>query len=295
MVIQAKKKHTHRHSGLGRGLDSLIATTHLDSQKNDILHIDVASLRAGIGQPRKNFNATSLNELAESIRQKGLLQPLLIRDINGTNAYEIVAGERRYRAAKIAGLQTVPCIVMQIDDVTAHEVALIENIQREDLDPLEEAFGYKTIMENFHYTQQQMAQIIGKSRSRIANTLRLLQLPEEVQQHIRNGTLTSGHAKVLVGVKNATTIAKKIISENMSVRQTEQYIKDLKNPTKPSKNTNDTSDSLQQTQQQLLSQLYNRPVNIKINAKGAGKITLPFDNKHDMEQLLNALANMRGE
>ena len=293
MVIQAKKKQKNRTGGLGRGLESLMATTHFESSQNDIKHIPLDNLRTGIGQPRKSFDDASLNELAESIRTKGVLQPLLIRDINGTNAYEIVAGERRYRAAKIAELSSLPCILMQIDDVEAYEIALIENIQREDLDPLEEAFGYKNIMENFHYTQEQMAQMVGKSRSRIANALRLLNLPDDIQYHISNGEISAGHAKVLVGVKDASAIAKKIISTNMSVRETEKYIKELKNP-KPSVPSKDIP-ILQKTQQDLLSQLYTRPVSIKVNAKGAGRVILSFSDTQDMENLLNTLANMHGK
>lgn len=291
MVIQAKKKHTDRTTGLGRGLNSLIATTHLASPQNEIRYIPIQNLRAGIGQPRKSFDDTSLNELAESIREKGILQPILIRDINGTNAYEIVVGERRYRAAKIAELQSLPCILMQIDDVQAYEIALIENIQREDLDPLEEAFGYKNIMENFHYTQEQMAQMVGKSRSRIANALRLLNLPDDVQQHISNGDISAGHAKILVGVKDASGIVKKIIANNMSVRETEKYIKDLKSNTTTPTEPKDIP-VLQKTQQDLLSQLYHRPVNIKVNTKGAGKVTISFSDSNDMHDLLNTLANM---
>ncbi len=295
-MVKAKKKRKKPQNGLGRGLDSLIGTPHFDTLKNNIVDVEIQNLRTGIGQPRKNFNESNLQELAESIRETGVIQPLLVRDTDGTHTtYEIIAGERRYRAAKIVSLQTLPCIVMKIDDTTAHEVALIENIQREDLNPMEEALGYQKIIDTFGYTQDQMAQKVGKSRSHIANVLRLLNLPQQVQHHISDGNISLGHAKVLVGVENAPSLAKKIIDENMNVRETEKYVKKLKRktPLKPSPAIDGDIHTLKKTQEQLLSQLYKRSVAIKINAKGAGKITLSFNNKHDLNALLEMLANMR--
>lgn len=290
MSIQANKKTT-KTNNLGRGLESLISTTHVATPTigDTITHIAVENLRAGIGQPRTAFDENALQELSESIKEKGILQPLIIRDINGTHTYEIVAGERRFRAAKMANLATLPCIIKKLSDTDAHEVALIENIQREDLDPMEEALGYRTIMDNFSYTQEEMSQKIGKSRSRIANALRLLKLPEDVQNMLVQKQLSAGHAKVLIGIDNASAIARKIIQENMSVRETERYIQDLKNTVKPHKATATKTDTLQREKQDLLCRVLKRHVDIKITAKGSGKITLAFTDEADMDVLLNTL------
>ena len=225
--------------GLGRGLSALMAnletTTNDDKQdfsNTEVLErrIPIEKLHPNVNQPRKKFNQADLEDLANSIRVKGVLQPLIVRKHPlKENEYEIVAGERRWRASQMAQLHELPVILREFSDIEVLEVAIIENIQRADLNPIEEAMGYQQLMDKFDHTQEQMANALGKSRSHIANLLRLLSLPSDVQDYVKEGKLTSGHARALITSDNANDLAQLVVSNKLSVRETEQLVKGLGN------------------------------------------------------------------
>ncbi|HWD26696.1 MAG TPA: ParB/RepB/Spo0J family partition protein [Rhizomicrobium sp.] len=215
-----------RHRGLGRGLSALIGEEAVPT-RGEVARathkLPVAFIRANKMQPRKRFAPEDLNDLAASVKEKGVLQPILVRPLKGeVNAYEIVAGERRWRAAQMAKLHEVPVVVREMGDGESLEIALIENIQRADLNPIEEAAGYYELMERYGYTQERMAHEVGKSRPHIANTLRLLTLPEGVKVLLRDGKLTAGHARSLIGLPNAEALANEIVAGALNVREVEQ-------------------------------------------------------------------------
>ena len=209
--------------GLGRGLSSLLGDT---TKKIETNKVSINDLTRNKFQPRKNFSSESLEELTNSIKEQGIIQPIVVRPDKTTDGkYEIIAGERRWLASQKAGLYEVPVVILDVDDVKSLEFAIIENIQRQDLNPIEEARGYKRLMDDFGYNQDKLSKFIGKSRSYIANSLRLLSLPEEVLSMVEQGNLTSGHARSLVGLMNAKSLAKQIIDRTLSVRQSEQLVK----------------------------------------------------------------------
>ena len=213
--------------GLGRGLSSLIGDTDTKVVKNKV---SVSSLIRNKYQPRKNFNEESLKELTDSIRERGVIQPIIVRRSNDEkDKYEIIAGERRWLASQNAGLHEVPIVEIEADDLKSLEFAIVENVQRNDLNPIEEAKGYERLINEFYYDQEKVSKFIGKSRSHITNSLRLLSLPSEVISLIERGKLSQGHAKVLVGLDNAKFLATKIVDKKMSVRQVENLIRFLKN------------------------------------------------------------------
>ena len=215
------------HRGLGRGLSALIGDEVSPAQPaKGQRTVPVAFLRPNRFQPRKTFGAEELNDLANSIREKGVLQPILVRPIKGeTDAFEIVAGERRWRAAQLAKLHDVPIVIRELSDGESLELAIIENVQRADLNAVEEAAAYRELMEHFSYTQERVAQEVGKSRSHIANTIRLLKLPETVQAMIRSGKLTAGHARTLIGASDPEAMAREIVASALNVRQAEHRSK----------------------------------------------------------------------
>lgn len=211
---------------LGRGLAALIgdmATVEgaRVTESGGIKKLPIEFIIANRSNPRRSFDPEQLEDLTNSIREKGVMQPLLVRPSNDPNIFELIAGERRWRAAQKAGLHDVPVIVRDVDDKEALELAIIENVQRADLNPLEEAMGYGQLIEQFEYTQQDLAQVIGKSRSHVANTLRLLKLPEDVRSMVASGTLTAGHARTLITAEDPTTLARQIVSGGLSVREAE--------------------------------------------------------------------------
>jgi ParB family chromosome partitioning protein len=213
--------------GLGRGLSSLIGETKIENKKNELLVTDITPNKY---QPRKNFDEDSLNDLTNSIKERGMLQPIIVRKSNLEKfKYEIIAGERRWLAAQKAGLHNVPVVITEADDLKSLEFAIVENVQRHDLNPLEEAQGYKRLIDDFSYDQEKVSKFIGKSRSHITNCLRLLTLPDAVIRLIENKRLTAGHAKILVGLDNASFVASKIIEKKFSVRQAENFVRMFKN------------------------------------------------------------------
>tara|TARA_B110000971_G_C19933786_1_gene465316 strand:+ start:176 stop:1024 length:849 start_codon:yes stop_codon:yes gene_type:complete len=212
--------------GLGRGLSSLIGETKLEININKL---PISDLLSNKFQPRKLFDEVNLQDLTNSIKERGIIQPIIVRkSVDQNSKYEIIAGERRWLAAQKAGLHEVPVVITDVNDLKSLEFAIVENVQRHDLNVIEEARGYQRLIEEFSYDQEKVAQFIGKSRSHIANFLRLLNLPDDVLKLIENKELSPGHAKILVGLENATFVAKKIIEKNFSVRQSEQFVKIFK-------------------------------------------------------------------
>ena len=213
--------------GLGRGLSSLLgdSTSKIETNK-----VSINDLTRNKFQPRKNFSKENLDELTNSIKEQGVIQPIVVRpDKSSSGKYEIIAGERRWLASQNAGLHEVPIVVLNVDDVKSLEFAIVENVQRQDLNAIEEARGYQKLIDEFNYNQEKLSQFIGKSRSYIANSLRLLSLPEEVLLMVEQGSLTAGHARSLIGLKNVVEIAKKIIKKNLSVRQAEVLARQFRN------------------------------------------------------------------
>jgi len=212
--------------GLGRGLSSLIGDSSKKIEKNKI---SINDLTRNQFQPRKNFSKESLEELANSIREQGVIQPIIVRPNKSSEGkYEIIAGERRWLASQNAGLHEIPAVVLNVNDVKSLEFSIIENVQRQDLDPIEEARGYQRLIDDFNYNQEKLSQFIGKSRSYIANSLRLLSLPDEVLAMVEQGDLSAGHARSLINLNNSIEIAKKIIQKKLSVRQSEILVKQFR-------------------------------------------------------------------
>ena len=263
--------------GLGRGISSLIGDTKNTSLKNKI---SISEIVRGKYQPRKIFNKESLEELSNSIRERGVVQPIIVRKSREfNNKYEIVAGERRWLASQNAGLNEIPAVVIEADDIKALEFAIVENVQRSDLNPVEEATGYKRLMDEFGYDQEKVGKFIGKSRAHIANCLRLLTLPKDVINLIVTGKITQGHAKVLVGMENANLLAKKIVEKKLSVRQAENLVNLFKKPKKIKLISKDSN--LKELENILINKLGIR-VSIKNKRNNSGSIS--FDYK-DLDQL----------
>ncbi len=263
--------------GLGRGLSSLIGETKVETKKNKLSLSDIVPNKF---QPRKNFEEENLEDLANSIKERGVIQPIIVRQsISENSKYEIIAGERRWLAARKAGLHDIPVVITEADDLKSLEFAIVENVQRHDLNPLEEAQGYKRLIDEFSYDQEKVSKFIGKSRSYITNSLRLLNLPEEILKFIEERKLTSGHAKILVGLDNALFIANKIIEKKLSVRQAENFVKIFRK--KPNK-SNLFKDPDIKNLEQIISDKTGLSVLIKNNKRNKGTITFSY---HDSDQL----------
>ena len=214
--------------GLGRGLSSLIGENRIERNTDKLL---ISEIIPNKFQPRKNFDEESLQDLSNSIKERGIVQPIIVRTASDPKAkYEIIAGERRWLAAQKAGLHEIPAVITNVDDLKSLEYAIVENVQRHDLNPLEEAQGYQRLIDEFSYDQEKVSKFIGKSRSYITNSLRLLTLPKEVLKMIENRKLSAGHAKILVGLENAQFVASKIVQKKLSVRQAEAFVKIFKKP-----------------------------------------------------------------
>ena len=261
--------------GLGRGLSSLIGDTKTVSKNNKI---SVSDLIRNRYQPRKTFDEESLEELTNSIKSRGIIQPIIVRTSN-ENKYEIIAGERRWLAAQRAGLHEVPVVVVDVDDKKALEFGIVENVQRHDLNSIEEAEGYKRLIDEFSYDQEQVAKFIGKSRSHITNSLRLLTLSNYITDLIKTNKITPGHAKILVGLENSDQIAKKIVKKNLSVRQTENLVRLYKSPSKSFKASKDPN--IKKIESELMEKI---GLKTKITNKKNNKGFVTFDYR-DLEQL----------
>ena len=262
--------------GLGRGLSSLIGETKIEEKTNKLL---IGDLFPNKFQPRKIFDEDSLNDLEKSIRERGIIQPIIVRKSDENAKYEIIAGERRWLAAQKAGLHEVPVVVTEADDLKSLEFAIVENVQRNDLNPLEEAQGYQRLINDFSYDQEKVSKFIGKSRSYITNCLRILTLPRDVLDLIETKEISAGHAKILVGLENATFVARKIIEKKLSVRQSENFVKIFK---KKKSFLAKSSDPNIQNLERSISDKIGLNVSIKNNKKNKGTITFVY---HDIEQL----------
>ncbi len=263
--------------GLGRGLSSLIGETKVESKTNKLPLSEIVPNKY---QPRKDFDEGNLKDLANSIKERGVIQPIIVRTSSSDSTkYEIIAGERRWLAARKAGLHDIPVVITDADDLKSLEFAIVENVQRHDLNPLEEAQGYKRLIDEFSYDQEKVSKFIGKSRSYITNSLRLLNLPTAVLTLVENKKISAGHAKILVGLENALFIAEKIVEKKLSVRQTENFVKIFK---KKRVISNISKDPNIKDLEQLLSDKIGLSVKIKNNKKNKGTITFSY---HDIDQL----------
>ena len=263
--------------GLGRGLSSLIGETKLEPQKN---HLAISDLTPNKFQPRKIFDESNLEDLTKSIKERGMIQPIIVRESNDDKSkFEIIAGERRWLAAQRAGLHNVPVVVTEADDLKSLEFAIVENVQRHDLNPLEEAQGYKRLIDEFSYDQEKVSKFIGKSRSHITNSLRLLTLPDDVIKLIETQKLTAGHAKILVSLENASFVASKIIEKKLSVRQAENFVKIFKNKKQRSSKSKDTNIIALELS---ISNQIGINVDIQNNKRNKGKISFEYK---DLDQL----------
>ena len=281
--------------GLGTGLDALFGSAAFDDEEAELLTLPISKVEPRSEQPRKYFDEDALQELADSIAQYGLIQPITVRK-QSSGYYQIIAGERRWRASRLAGLTEVPVRVIEADDRRTAELALVENLQREDLDPIEEAEGYKTLMDNYHLTQEEAAERVGKSRSAVANSLRLLGLCPEVRQMLQNGDLSGGHARALLPLKADLQLdaANLIVKQGLSVRQTEALAKRLSNPKEERKPTNDEliAESYGRLAAQELSDKIGRTCRI-VSGKKKGRIELDYYGIDDLNDLLEALAAIK--
>lgn len=289
--------------GLGKGLDSLIPNTiggnstakkNTDSKgkviENQETLVKITKVEPNRDQPRKNFDEDALLELSDSIKQFGLLQPILVQDRK--DYYEIIAGERRWRAAKLAGMKEVPVIVKNLTDQEIVEISLIENIQREDLNPIEEAQAYKRLLNEFNLKQDEVAERVSKSRTAVTNSMRLLKLSDEVQQMVIDEMISTGHARALLSIEDKEqqyAIAQKIFDEKLSVRDVEKLVKNLNKPEKPKKAENKDLTVFYQQIEDNLKESLSTKVSISSKGNGAGKIEIEFFSNEDLDRLLEAM------
>lgn len=294
------KKHERR--GLGRGLSTLMSDVSIDNaprqagafQAQNDQQIPIEKIAPNPDQPRRDFVQSDLDDLAASIREKGIIQPLIVRKLQGkSTSYEIVAGERRWRAAQLAQLHEVPAIVREYSDTEVLEIAIIENIQRADLNPVEEAAGYEQLMQRFGHTQEKLASALGKSRSHIANLMRLLQLPKEVLAMLRDGKLTAGHARALITTENPVELARLVVKKGLSVRETERLAKEV-NP-KPAKVKLKPSEKDADTRALEGDLAANLGMKVSVdhtNGKETGKLTISYGNLEQLDDLCRILTAM---
>jgi ParB family transcriptional regulator, chromosome partitioning protein len=284
--------------GLGRGLSALMADVNLSPADNDPVArrieadsaVAVEKIQPNPNQPRRDFDPQALSELAESIRAKGIIQPLVVRRIPGGDMYEIVAGERRWRAAQMAQLHEVPIVIRDFTDSEVLEIAIIENIQRADLNAVEEALGFRQLMDRFGHTQEKLAEALAKSRSHIANTLRLLNLPEEVQGLVRAGELSAGHARALIGAVDPVGMARKVVASGLSVRDTEKLAKAAAaKPGRPRAARAEKDADTRAIEADLSANL-GMAVTIDHNATGGGVLQIKYNDLDQLDQLCQALS-----
>ena len=270
--------------GLGRGLSSLIGETKVETPKNQL---SISDLIPSKYQPRKIFDEDNLNDLTNSIKERGILQPIIVRKSNDDKSkFEIIAGERRWLAAQKAGLHNVPVVITEADDLKSLEFAIVENVQRHDLNPLEEAQGYRRLIDEFNYDQEKVSKFIGKSRSHITNSLRLLTLPLEVIKLIETQKLTAGHAKILVGLENSSFVANKIVEKKLSVRQAESFVKIFKNKRQKPNNVKDANIKDLEIS---VSNKIGLNVLIKNKKNNKGKITFEYKGLDQLNRIIDII------
>ena len=270
--------------GLGRGLSSLIGDTKVNTNTNKLLVSDLVRNKL---QPRKTFDEKNLDELTNSIKERGVIQPIIVRKSeNQRNKYEIIAGERRWLAAQNAGLHEVPVVVTEANDLKSLEFAIVENVQRQDLNPIEEAQGYQRLINEFSYDQEKVAKFIGKSRSHVTNCLRLLSLPREVTELVESNKISQGHAKILVGLQNAHFLARKIIDKSLSVRQTELLVRIFKNKKIPKHTSKDPNlKKLEST----ITDKTGLNVIIKNKKNNTGSVSFEYKNLEQLNRILELI------
>ena len=271
--------------GLGRGLSSLIGESKVEAKTNKLSLSDIVPNKF---QPRRIFQEESLQDLTNSIKERGVIQPIIVRKANSDpSKYEIIAGERRWLAARKAGLHDIPVVITEVDDLKSLEFAIVENVQRHDLNPLEEAQGYKRLIDEFSYDQDKVSKFIGKSRSYITNSLRLLNLPSDVLNYLEKNKISPGHAKILVGLENARFVADKIIENKLSVRQSENFVKLLKK----SKKKGNIKDPNIQSLEETIAGKIGLNVAIKNSKRNKGTITISFNGSDQLNRLINIIKN----
>ena len=272
--------------GLGRGLSSLIGDS---SKKIETNKISINDLTRNMFQPRKNFSKESLEELANSIRERGVIQPIIVRHSKSSEGkYEIIAGERRWLASQNAGLHEVPVVVLNVDDIKSLEFSIIENVQRQDLDPIEEARGYQRLIDDFNYNHDKLSKFIGKSRSYIANSLRLLSLQEEILLMVEQGNLSAGHARTLIGLQNSVELAKKIIQKKLSVRQAEVLARQFKN--KKFKLIHKKDPNILDLQR-VLEEKTGLSVSVTNRKNNSGTISFAYQDLNQLDRISNVIKN----
>ena len=270
--------------GLGRGLSSLIGDSEATENKTTI---PISSIVRNKYQPRKKFEKESLEELTNSIKERGIIQPIIVRKFDGQdNKFEIIAGERRWQAAQNAGLHEIPSVVIKAGNLKSLEFAIVENVQREDLNPIEEAEGYKRLIDEFNYDQEKVAKFIGKSRAHISNCLRLLNLPQKIIEYIIDEKISPGHAKILVGLNNVELLAEKIISKKLSVRQTEALVRITKGNKTSFKKSKDSN--IQDIENQIMEKIGIR-VHVNNKKNNSGTITFEYKGLDQMERIINVI------
>ena len=272
--------------GLGRGLSSLIGDSDIKSSNDKI---SISSIIPNKNQPRKIFEKEALEDLKNSIKERGIIQPLIVRRSNDQNGmFELIAGERRWQAAQSAGLHEVPVVVIEADNLKSLELAIIENVQRKDLNPIEEAESYKNLIDNFGYDQDKVSVFIGKSRSHISNSLRLLSLPEKIIEMIKNEKISQGHAKVLIGLDNALLLAEKIIKKKLSVRQTESLVRIIKNGSNKIYKSKDTN--VLATEKELAEKIGMRVI-LKNKKNNSGILSFEYKDIDQLDRLIRVIKN----
>lgn len=279
-----------KKAALGKGLNALFTETAAESGSEPEASLPIASIVTNPDQPRKSFDETQLSELSDSIKQNGVLQPILVRKKGGK--YEIVAGERRYQASKLAGLKEIPAIVREIDDAEIFQLALIENLQRSDLTPIEEARGYRQLLDTKGLTQEGLAKILSKSRSAIANTLRLMDLPQEVQDMMEEGQITAGHARAILAVpseEGRIKLAQKVVAENLTVRQTEN-LAPLFSVTRDEIKPKNPAPQYFKRAARTLRQALDTTVKVK-QVRGKNKIEIEFKDEDDLARIIDQLSS----
>ena len=270
--------------GLGRGLSSLIGETKVEVQNNQLPVSDIIPNKY---QPRKNFDEVNLEDLTNSIKERGMIQPIIVRKSNNENSkFEIIAGERRWLAAQRAGIHNVPVVITEADDLKSLEFAIVENVQRHDLNPLEEAQGYKRLIDEFSYDQEKVSKFIGKSRTYITNSLRILTLPDEVIKLIESKKLSTGHAKILVGLDNASFVANKIVENKLSVRQAENFVQLFKKKRQKSKITKDTNILALELS---VTNKIGLNVEIQNNKRNKGKISFEYKDLDQLNKIIDII------
>lgn len=290
---------TLKKRGLGKGLDALLSNSHAASKKHteevvvvdkkeELIHLDLDLLQPGKYQPRKDMSPEALEELAHSIRNQGIIQPIVVRPVSN-NQYEIIAGERRWRASQLAGVEKIPCIVKTVPDDAAIAIALIENIQREDLNAMEEAIALQRLMQEFELTHQQVADVVGKSRASVSNLLRLNGLNEPVKRLLEYGDIDMGHARALLAIEGEeqTNLARLVAAKELTVRETERLINQTLNPPKPVETTTKDQDVCR-LEQQLIERL-GAKVSIAHSSKGKGKIVINYQNLAELDGILSKI------